>query len=285
MGLLISKANDKNQSIVTINNLGIYYQELRLGDRPLSPRVKIGKLAIVDSSVMAEYDEVYQLETLICDRSTLETQVKAAKDLLAMPDETTESDRIIALRSEISALETELAAMNHELAMNNELTLSENIKVHKTVIADKKKQLKAIPQTSLKAQRQANYDALVHKLRAVQDAIASNPIHALQSFDAKSMQGIDALIDKARARHQQARFKGEFIGFTHYPTREYFYEQQAREVLKRHNEALANKGVEDGWIDFDTAMAIVCRRLAKSDEIKKQTNAANPLMKKSKAKA
>lgn len=233
MGLLISKANEKTQTIISINNLGIYFQELRLKDRPLSPRVKVGKLAIVDGSIMAEYDEVFQLEALICDRSTLETQVKAAKELLALPD---------------------------ELVDNPDATIPEKF--------------------SLKNQRQENYNALVKKLKATQDAIADNPVHKLQSFNAKSMQGIDALVDKARSRHQQAKFKGEFVGFTHYPTKEFFYEQQAREVLKRHNEALLAKGVEDGFIDFDCAMAIVCRRFAKSDDIRKKANAANPLLKK-----
>ena len=281
MGLLISKANDKNQTIVTINNLGIYYQELRLKDRPMSQRVKIGKLAIVDGSVMAEYEEINQLETLICDRNTLETQIKAAKALLAMPDELI--DNKDALKRELALLRTDLLTLNG----NATLFTGSNRHYHEyatglceSAIADKKKQLMELKPISMKAQRQANYEFLIQKLKSVQDAIASNPIHALQSFDAKSMQGIDALVDKARARHQQAKFKGEFVGFTHYPTKEYFYEQEARQLLKRHNEVLINRGEEDGLIDFDAAMAIVCRRFAKSDEIKKKANAANPLLKK-----
>lgn len=284
MGLLISKANDKNQTIVTINNLGIYFQELRLKDRPMSTRVKIGKLAIVDGSVMAEYEEINQLETLICDRNTLETQVKAAKDLLAMPDELIDNEDAIAVRSELAALKTELSLLNANAGLfvgsDNKYYHAHATGLCKSRIAEKKKQQKELKPVSLKVQRQANYDALVQKLKSVQDAIASNPINSLQCLDAKSMQGIDALVDKARARHQQAKFKGEFVGFTHYPTREYFYEQQAREVLKKHNETLLAKGEEDGFIDFDAAMAIVCRRFAMSDDIKKKANAANPLLKK-----
>lgn len=283
MGLLISKANDKNQTIVTINNLGIYFQELRLKDRPMSQRVKIGKLAIVDGSVMAEYEEIHQLETLICDRNTLETQVKAAKDLLAMPDELIDNEDAITLKRELALLKTDLALLNSNAGLftgSNSYYHAHATGLCKSAIADKEKQLRELKPISMKAQRQANYDALVQKLKSVREAIAVNPINSLQCLDAKSMQGIDALVDKARARHQQAKFKGEFIGFTHYPTREYFYEQQAREVLKRHNEALLAKGIDDGFIDFDAAMAIVCRRFAKSDEIKKKANAANPLLKK-----
>lgn len=221
MGLLISKANDKNQTIVTINNLGIYYQELRLKDRPMSQRVKIGQLAIVDGSVMASYDEYNKLELLICDRNSLEKKVKVASDLVAS-----------------AANETEKKA---------------RVKHHK-VLSD--------------------------KLEAVKQAIADCPISKLESLDAKAFVAIDALVDKARARHQQGKANGEFVGFTHYPTREYFYEQEARQLLKKHNEALANKGEEDGYIDFDASMAIVCRRFAKSDEIRKKANATNPLVKK-----
>ena len=282
MGLLISKANDKNQTIVTINNLGIYFQELRLKDRPMSPRVKIGKLAIVDGSVMAEYEEIHALEALICDRNTLETQVKAAKDLLAMPDELIDNEDA-AIKSELASLETDLALLNSNAGLfvgSNSCYHAYAVGLCESAITDKKKQLKELKPISMKAQRQANYDALVQKLKSVQDAIAVNPINSLQCLDAKSMQGIDALVDKARARHQQAKFKGEFVGFTHYPTREYFYEQEARQLLKRHNETLINRGEEDGFIDFDAAMAIVCRRFAKSDDIRKIANAANPLLKK-----
>jgi ssDNA-binding Zn-finger/Zn-ribbon topoisomerase 1 len=220
MGLLIGKSNDKNQTIVTINNLGIYYQELRLKDRPMSPRTKIGKLAIVDGSVMASYDEYNKLEALICDRNSLEKQLKVAGDLVSSAANDTE----------------------------------------------KKQRVKLL---------------LVKKLENVKQAIADCPISKLQSLDAKAFVAIDALVDKARARHQQGKANGgEFVGFTHYPTREYFYEQEARSLLKKHNEALVNKAMEDGFMDFDAAMAIVCRRFAKSDEIRKKANAANPLFKK-----
>lgn len=226
MGLLISKANDKAQTIVTINNLGIYYQELRLKDRPMSPRVKIGELAIFTDekgkdSVMAVYQPLADLDALISDRNSLEKEVKVASDLIA--------------------------------AATNDTEKKARVKSHRS---------------------------LSDKLELVKQAIAANPIHKLESFDAKSIQAIDSLVDKARARHQQGKFNGEFIGFTHYPTKEFFYEQEARALLKRHNEALSSKGVEDGYMDFSAAMAIVSRRFALSDGMAKKANAGNPLLKK-----
>jgi hypothetical protein len=221
MGLLISKANDKNQTIVTINNLGIYYQELRLKDRPMSQRVKIGKLAIVDGAVMASYDEYNELEAKISERNALEKLVKVAADMI------------------------------------------------NSAADDKEKKA-----------RIKNHEGLLTNLESVKQAIADCPVSKLESLDAKAFVAIDSLVDKARARHQMGKNGSEFVGFTHYPTREYFYEQEARQLLKKHNETLANKGEEDGFIDFDAAMAIVCRRFAKSDEIKKKANAANPLLKK-----
>lgn len=226
MGLLISKANDKAQTIVTINNLGIYYQELRLKDRPMSPRVKIGKLAIVKDedgkdSVMATYQPMTDLDALISDRNSLEKEVRVAADMLGSAANDTE-----------------------------------------------------------KKQRIKNHKLLSDKLETVKQAIAVNPINSLQCLDAKALQGIDALVDKARARHQQGKFNGEFVGFTHYPTKEFFYEQEARALLKRHNEALSAKGIEDGYMDFNAAMAIVGRRFALSDSMAKKANAANPLLKK-----
>lgn len=230
MGLLISKANDKSQTIVTINNLGIYYQELRLRDRPLSPRVKIGCLVIVNEdgkdSVMATYQPMADLDALISDRNSLEKEVKVATDMISS-------------------------------AAND---------------AEKKQRIK-------------NHKLLSDKLETVKQAIANNPIHKLESLDAKAIQAIDSLVDKARARHQQGKFNGEFIGFTHYPTKEFFYEQEARALLKRHNEALSAKGIEDGYMDFNAAMAIVGRRFALSDDMAKKANAANPLLKKGKVKA
>lgn len=224
MGLLISKANDKNQTIVTVNNLGIYYQELRLKDRPMSPRVKIGELAIVTDekgkdSVMATYQPMVDLDALIRDRNSLEKEVKVAGDLVASAANDTE-----------------------------------------------------------KKSRVKNHKLLSDKLEAVKQAIADNPINKLESFDAKSIQAIDSLVDKVRSRHQQGKRNGEFIGFTHFPTKEFFYEQEARALLKRYNEALSAKGIEDGFMDFNAAMAIVSRRFALSDDMAKKANAANPLL-------
>lgn len=221
MGLLISKANDKNQTVVTINNLGIYYQELRWGDRPMSARVKIGKLAIVDGSVVAQYEEIHALDLLVGDRNSLEKKVKVASELIKTSNNDTE-----------------------------------------------------------KKTRTKNHKLLSDKLKEVEQTIHENPIYKLGSLDAKSIQAIDALVDKARARHQTGKNNGEFIGFTHYPTKEFFYEQEARSLLKRHNEALNSKGIEDGYMDFNAAMAIVSRRFALSDGMARMANAANPLLKK-----
>ncbi len=220
MGLLISKANDKNQTIVTVNNLGIYYQELRLKDRPMSPRIKIGTLVIVDGSIMPSYDEYNALESLICDRNSLQKEVKVAGDLVSC-----------------AANETE------------------------------------------KKQRVKNHKLLSDKLEKVKQAIADCPISKLESLDAKAFVAIDSLIDKARARHEIAKNGTDFAGFTHYPTKQFFYEQEARALLKRHNEALSSKGIEDGYMDFAAAMAIISRRFALSGKMAKEANEANPLRK------
>lgn len=195
--LLITKSDDKAQTVVTINGSGIYYQELRLGDRPMSGRVRIGKLVLIDGEVMAEYDELTIYDALLSNRVDIEKKLAAA-----------------------SALLKENATDERKLVVDN----------------------------------------LAIALDKITSVINENPVHELQSLNAKVFQSVDRLLDKVRYRHKHV--KGEKISFTHYPTRAYFLQKQAEDLLKRRNEALESAGREDGYLDFDQAMLIIERRYA-----------------------
>lgn len=210
--LLITKSDDKAQTVVTINGSGIYYQELRLGDRPMSGRVRIGKLVIIDAEVMAEYDELTVYDTLLSNRVDIEKKLAAANTLLK--ENATDERRLVA-------------------------------------------------------------DNLVDALDKITEIINENPVHRLQSLNAKVFQSVDRLLDKVRYRHKHV--KGEMISFTHYPTRAYFLQKQAEDLIKRRNEALEASGREDGYLDFDQAMLIIERRYAVQEntvKTKKKAKAA-----------
>lgn len=195
--LLMTKSDDKAQTVVTINGSGIYYQELRLGDRPMSGRVRIGKLVLIDGEVMAEYDQLTIYDALLSNRVDIEKKLAAA-----------------------SALLKENATDERKLVVDN----------------------------------------LAIALDKITSVINENPVHELQSLNAKVFQSVDRLLDKVRYRHKHV--KGEKISFTHYPTRAYFLQKQAEDLLKRRNEALESAGREDGYLDFDQAMLIIERRYA-----------------------
>ena len=195
--LLMTKSDDKAQTVVTINGSGIYYQELRLGDRPMSGRVRIGKLVLIDGEVMAEYDQLTIYDALLSNRVDIEKKLAAA-----------------------SALLKENATDERKLVVDN----------------------------------------LAIALDKITSVINENPVHELQSLNAKVFQSVDRLLDKVRYRHKHV--KGEKISFTHYPTRAYFLQKQAEDLLKRRNEALESAGREDGYLDFDHAMLIIERRYA-----------------------
>ena len=190
--LLMTKSDDKAQTVVTINGSGIYYQELRLGDRPMSGRVRIGKLVLIDGEVMAEYDQLTIYDALLSNRVDIEKKLAAA-----------------------SALLKENATDERKLVVDN----------------------------------------LAIALDKITSVINENPVHELQSLNAKVFQSVDRLLDKVRYRHKHV--KGEKISFTHYPTRAYFLQKQAEDLLKRRNEALESAGREDGYLDFDQAMLII----------------------------
>jgi len=196
--LLITKSDDKAQTVVTINGSGIYYQELRLNNRPMSGRVRIGKLILIDGEVMAEYDELTIYDDLLSNRVDIEKKLAAVNSLLR--ENATDERRLVA-------------------------------------------------------------DNLAIALDKITEVINENPVHKLQSLNAKVFQSIDRLLDKVRYRHKHKHVKGE-ISFTHYPSRVYFMHKQAEDLIKRRNEALEAAGREDGYLDFDQAMLIIERRYA-----------------------
>jgi hypothetical protein len=78
--LLLTIDDSKLQSAVTINGNGIYYQEFRLGDRPMSQRVKLGRLDLIGTEVTAVYDEWLNYDATRTQLSDVE------KLLSAMPE-------------------------------------------------------------------------------------------------------------------------------------------------------------------------------------------------------
>jgi hypothetical protein len=206
--LMISTANDKDQTVSTINGNGIYYQELRLGDRPMSKRVRIGTLVVLENDIVAEYDALSSHDACLSSRVLLEKEIAALSSLI--------------------------------------------------------KDAKKLKDANLVLERETELERKQGCLNTVNDAIANSPITKLQSLNAKSLAAIDKMIDKARARHQKNRKGKEFTGFNHFPTQEYFLEKQANELLKKHNDKLEAMGIDNGYIDFDSALAIVCHRFSKS---------------------
>jgi hypothetical protein len=219
MGLLISKANDKNQTLVTINGYGVFFQELRLGDRPQSPRVRVGKLVVLEEEgIVVDYDAIDDYEGLLVSRDTDTRVLTASEDVLS--------------------------------------TLMRDVTANKDAIAIRQEQNKKLREN----------------LRVTNDAILSHPIRNLSCFNAVTMQNIDKLLDKVRYRHKHIE-GSDGVRFTHYPSRAYFIQRQAEDLLTRHNEALEKRGIESGYMDFDTALATVKARFNK---VQKTTTTTTP---------
>lgn len=211
-GLLISKANEKNNTIVTINGQGVFYQELRLGDRQQSPRVRLGKLVVVEGEgIVVDYDAVNDYESLLVRRDTDTRVLAATQDLLKT---LTEKESIAIRQSEINQLEDSLKVTN--------------------------------------------------------ESISNHPMRAIASFNATVIVSVDKMLDKVRYKHQSIETKDKTIKFTHYPNRAYFLQKLAEDLLLRHNENLENRGIEVGYMDFDTAIEVIKARF------KKVTTTATP---------
>jgi hypothetical protein len=204
--LLITKADDKNNTIVTINGKGVFYQELRLGDRPMSARVRLGKLVVVDDEIVVEFDAWCEYDALLAERNTLEKTRNAAKDVI----KSLEGDAVSRKQTEIEQLTGAIARLEKR--------------------------------------------------------INEHPIRQLTVLNAKVMSAVDKMLDKVRHRHKSIETTDKTVQFTHHPSKEYFLEKQATELLTRHNEKLESRGIDEGYLDFDASMEIVTKRFAKVEK-------------------
>lgn len=199
--LLITKGDEKTNTVVTINGKGVFYQELRLGDRPMSQRVRLGKLVVVDDEIVVDYDAWCEYDALMVERNTVERTKKAAVDVL----KSLEDPKAIKLKeSEIKKLEIALTEV--ERKMND------------------------------------------------------HPVRSLTVLSAKVMASVEKMLNGVRHKHKHLETIDKTVQFSHHPTKEYFVEKQANELLKRHNESLEARGIEEGYLDFDAAMAVIEKR-------------------------
>ncbi len=192
MSLLITKANDKNQTLISINEVGIFYQELRLGDRPKSNRVKIGSVALVDDSVQALSSEWDAFDMLVQRLNVVEKRLKAIA---------TTKDEQVTVES----------------------------------------------------------DSLKIEFNNLQTAIDNDPLSKLTTLSVKVVADLDKLVNTARYKHQWRS-----SGFSHHPTREYFLQRQAEDLVKRQNAALEAAGIESGYLDFQSAYAVIVKRYSRN---------------------
>lgn len=206
--LLITKGDEKTNTVVTINGKGVFYQELRLGDRPMSARVRLGKLVVVDDEIVVEFDAWCEYDALLAERNTLEKTKSAAKDVV----KSLEGDAVTRKQSEIEQLTGAIARLEKR--------------------------------------------------------INEHPVRGLTVLSAKVMASVDKMLDKVRHKHQSIETTDKTIQFTHHPSKEYFLEKQATELLTQHNERLESRGIDEGYLDFDGAMEIVQKRFTKKPSAK-----------------
>ncbi len=204
--LLITKADDKLNTVITVNGKGVFYQELRLGSRPMSQRVRLGRLVVVDDEIVVDYDTWNEYDALLTERDTLEKTRNAAKDVLK------------SLEGEASEL------------------------------------------------KKAEIEKLTGAIARIEKKLNDNPIRELTALSAKVMSAVDKMLDKVRHRHKHLETTDKTVQFSHHPTREYFLEKQATELLTKHNEKLEAKGVNEGYLDFDMAFEIVQKRFTKVEK-------------------
>ncbi|MCC5617479.1 hypothetical protein LC605_20790 [Nostoc sp. CHAB 5836] len=206
--LLITKGDEKTNTVVTINGKGVFYQELRLGDRPMSQRVRLGKLVVVDDEIVVDYDAWCEYDALIVERNTVERTKKAAIEVL----KTLEDSKAVKLK-EVEVKRLEIALTEAE----------RKIKAH--------------------------------------------PVRSLTVLSAKVMASVEKMLNGVRHKHKHLETTDKTVQFSHHPTKEYFVEKQANELLKRHNESLEARGIEEGYLDFDAAMAVIEKRYSQKTKV------------------
>lgn len=241
--MLLTKADEKTNTVITINSSGIWYQELLTSDRPQSPRVKIGMLDMVEGEIMANYVSWDCYNALIFKRRTTEVEIKIVKSrildyykILGMPQEMSNDQ-------EVAKFVKDLAKQFHpDSGSGNTEKMAE--------INDARDQLKALHKKFLDLQiALENFDG----------AIDAAPIGKLTTLNGKVHERVNKLITSASFKN---KYKETSKGIVFQPlqTLEAFMESQAKDLVKRHNDHLEATKATTGFLDIETARDIIASR-------------------------
>lgn len=205
--ILVTKHDDRTNSMITLNSSGIWYQELLTTDRPQSKRVKVGHLVLVDGVITPEYKEWDDYAANVFTRRSLEKQIKVLQDLEKSYSEGDSKDE-------------------------------ESLKATQSKLEDCKMQL-----------------------LAVDHLIECDPIHSLTALTGKVQERVSKIVNSSTFKHKVEQ-SGDSVIFTHYQSKEFFLENEAKSLCKRHNEQLEKIGAETGYLDIETAREIIGKRFS-----------------------
>lgn len=107
--MLFVKADEKTNTVLTINDRGIYYQEMLTEYRPQSKRVRLGHLAIVDGEIMPDLTEWDDYAALVMSHRTTLKQISVIEDLLKdWKDDESKAESIAIKQLELQELQNRL---------------------------------------------------------------------------------------------------------------------------------------------------------------------------------
>lgn len=242
--MLLTKADEKTNTVITINTSGIWYQELLTSDRPQSPRVKLGKLALVEGEIMSDFTEWDEYNTLIVLRRVKESTIKVIKDRILDYYKVMgiDSKEVIGDRS-VDGYYKDLAKVHHP---DKEGGNSDRMKQ----INDARDQLVALHSQHLELMTEIDFYSI---------AIEEDPIHKLSTLSGKIYERVNKLINASSFKHQ---FKETARGIVFQPlqTLDHFMESQAKDLVKRTNEHLEKMEITTGYLDIETAREIIAKR-------------------------
>lgn len=133
MSFMISKSDDKNQTVITINGRGIFLQELqmKLGNgaiRPKSQRVKLGDVVMIQGDIEPSFSDWDEYDALVASVFTTEKKLNAAKSIkddLSKKTQNAETKKSVAnIDAEIKKLTDELTKLQSEIETNPLHTLT-----------------------------------------------------------------------------------------------------------------------------------------------------------------
>lgn len=108
--MLFTQHDKKSNSVLTINNAGVFYQEMLTEHRKQSKRVKLGTLAIVDGEIMPNLHLWDDYADTVMSHRTLSKKIAAVKSTIDVmtKDDSFDAENVAIKQSELTELESAL---------------------------------------------------------------------------------------------------------------------------------------------------------------------------------